>query len=47
MNHNISAQKINNFEDLDNKKGTSRQRSGKGAIRNKFPLQKPRWEKLN
>ena len=26
-------------------KGTSRQRSGKGAIRKKFPLQKPRWEK--
>ena len=27
------------------KKGTSRQRSGKGAIRKRFPLQKPRWEK--
>ena len=26
-------------------KGTSRQRSGKGAIRERFPLQKPRWEK--
>ena len=26
-------------------KGTSRQRSGKGAIRKGFPLQKPRWEK--
>ena len=25
--------------------GTSRQRSGKGAIRKKLPLQKPRWEK--
>ena len=25
--------------------GTSRQRSGKGAIRKRFPLQKPRWEK--
>ena len=25
--------------------GTSRQRSGKGAIRKLFPLQKPRWEK--
>ena len=24
---------------------TSRQRSGKGAIRKRFPLQKPRWEK--
>ena len=27
------------------KEGTSRQRSGKGAIRKRFPLQKPRWEK--
>ena len=27
------------------KKGTSRQRSGKGAIRKRFPLQKPSWEK--
>ena len=26
---------------LDVKKGTSRQRSGKGAIRKRFPLQKP------
>ena len=26
-------------------KGTSRQRSGKGAIRKRFPLQKPRREK--
>ena len=25
--------------------GTSRQRSGKGAIRKRFPLQKQRWEK--
>ena len=25
-------------------KGTSRQRSGKGAIRKRFPLQKQRWE---
>ena len=25
--------------------GTSRQRSGKGAIRKRFPLQKPRWGK--
>ena len=25
--------------------GTSRQRSGKGAIRKRFQLQKPRWEK--
>ena len=29
----------------DKQKGTSRQRSGKGAIRKRFPLQKPRWEK--
>ena len=28
-------------------KGTSRQRSGKGAIRKRFPLQKPRWEKTS
>ena len=27
-------------------KGTSRQRSGKGAIRKGIPLQKPRWEKI-
>ena len=27
------------------RKRTSRQRSGKGAIRKRFPLQKPRWEK--
>ena len=27
------------------KRGTSRQRSGKGAIRKRFQLQKPRWEK--
>ena len=26
-------------------RGTSRQRSGKGAIRKRFPLHKPRWEK--
>ena len=26
-------------------KGTRRQRSGKGAIRKRFPLQRPRWEK--
>ena len=28
-------------------KGTSRQRSGKGANRKRFPLKKPRWEKTN
>ena len=27
------------------RKGTSRQRSGKGAIRKRFPLQIPRWKK--
>ena len=27
------------------KKSTSRQRSGKGAIRKRIPLQKPRWDK--
>ena len=27
--------------------GTSRQRSGKDAIRKRFPLQKTRWEKKN
>ena len=30
---------------LTNQKGTSRQRSGKDAIRKRLPLQKPRWEK--
>ena len=30
---------------LMGKKSTSRQRSGKGAIRKRLPLQKPRWEK--
>ena len=29
----------------DQQEGTCRQRSGKGAIRKRFPLQKPRWEK--
>ena len=32
-------------EDGKVRKGTSRQRSGKGAIRKRLPLQKPRWEK--
>ena len=37
----------NGKESLDTalQKGTSRQRSGKGAISKRFPLQKPRWEK--
>ena len=30
---------------FDLQKGTSRQRSGKGAIRKRFLLEKPRWEK--
>ena len=33
------------YFDIHHTKGTSRQRSGKGAIRKRFPLQKPRWEK--
>ena len=33
------------FQNFTQGKGTSRQRSGKGAIRKRFPLQKPRWEK--
>ena len=36
---------IGNTSSLRIEKGTSRQRSGKGAIRKRFPLQKPRWEK--
>ena len=34
-----------NDSETEKKKGTRRQRSGKGAIRKRFPLQKPRWEK--
>ena len=40
----------NRSRDLDGRhaniwwKGTSRQRSGKGAIRKRFPLENPRWE---
>ena len=34
-------------ESVPMEKSTSRQRSGKGAIRKRFPLQKPRWEKPN
>ena len=33
-----------NFSAEKKLKGTSRQRSGKGAIRKRYPLQKPRWE---
>ena len=32
---------------MEPSKGTGRQRSGKGAIRKRFPLQNPRWEKTN
>ena len=39
------GQKSFRFEAARVWKGTSRQRSGKGAIRKRFPLQKPRWEK--
>ena len=53
LNHDNQADVIKAFnstsrylDDLLNiDKGTSRQRSGKGAIRKRFPLQKPRWEK--
>ena len=41
----LSASKGSNFYILFMWKGTSRQRSGKGAIRKRFPLQKPRREK--
>ena len=39
------ARSVSQGKQTDLKKGTSRQRSGKGAIRKRFPLQKPRWEK--
>ena len=38
---------FNILSDMITHKGTSRQRSGKGAIIKKFPLQKPRREKTN
>ena len=40
---------VGNIRDLTSQgmqKSRSRQRSGNGAIRKKFPLQKPRWEKI-
>ena len=43
FNH-LEAASINDSFGLYGK-GTSRQRSGKGAIRERFPLQKPRWGK--
>ena len=39
------AREMTKYVKILTKKGTSRQRSGKGAIRERFPLQKPRWEK--
>ena len=39
----VCCREIKTVEDI--LKGTSRQRSGKGAIRKRFPLQKPRREK--
>ena len=35
------------YSHMYNIKRYNRQRSGKGAIRKRFPLQKPRWEKPN
>ena len=40
----VVTQLVSNCECMPYK-GTSRQRSGKGAIRKSFPLQKTRWEK--
>ena len=46
MKHNRMAQEQSECQDWPSRQeGTSRQRSGKGAIRKRFPLQKPRWEK--
>ena len=39
--HNLIQEKLLDLIE----KCSSRQRSGKGAIRERFPLQKPRWEK--
>ena len=33
------------IQNCSNFNGTSRQRSGKGAVRKRFPLKTPRWEK--
>ena len=46
-NHSISLteQCTNDERERSVEKSTSRQRSGKGAIRKRLPLQKPRWEK--
>ena len=41
----VPGDSVNSKKSQYLEKGTSRQRSGKGAIRKRFPLQKPRWEK--
>ena len=43
--HSLNFRSSENKIKIKTEKGTSRQRSGKGAIRKRFPLQKPRWEK--
>ena len=43
--HSMTFRQIHTGKDYYKYKGTSRQRSGKGAVRKRFPLQKPRWEK--
>ena len=43
--HTHSGTSLTTCRQQRNEKGTSRQKSGKGAIRKRFPLQKPRWEK--
>ena len=47
MRINIDVPKtiIDEAKKLSRLLSTSRQRSGKGAIRKRLPLQKPRWEK--
>ena len=42
---NLSLNLMHELQFLPTEKSKSRQRSGNGAIRKKFPLQKPRWEK--
>ena len=44
--HNVGNSIDFNVFSCSQEKGTCRQRSGKGAIRKIFPLQKPRWEKI-
>ena len=45
LNPSLSVVRNRHHKLFNEQKGTSRQRSGKGAIRKRFPLQKPRWEK--